>query len=184
MYALKPVFELDSVVDIPSCMYSLPVIQCSAHIPGVGGHGHGGVAAAAGQAADLKALEARQDAIIARLERLKADVESYKQSIGLAVSSGSVSSAQVWSTTNLSLFNADISCLQLTFPCIVASDSTLTRIDKLKESIKIIEAIFKEGPVRSVNSSKVVSPHSSLVCTSLLNPCFPCFVTPCLNIYM
>jgi len=89
MYSLKPVFELDSVVDVPSCMYSLPVIQCSVHILGVG-------AAAVGQTDDLRALEARQEAIIARLERLKADVEFYKHSLGLAASSVSgVSPAQV-----------------------------------------------------------------------------------------
>ena len=37
MYALKPVFDLDAKVDIPSCMYSLPVIQSSTPIAGIGG---------------------------------------------------------------------------------------------------------------------------------------------------
>jgi hypothetical protein len=36
MYALKPVFDLDAKVDIPSCMYSLPVIQSSTPIDGIG----------------------------------------------------------------------------------------------------------------------------------------------------
>ena len=44
---------------------------------------------------------------------------------------------------------------QPSFPCISDSDSTLTRIDKLKESIRIVEALFKAGPVRSNNNSKV-----------------------------
>ena len=36
MYALKPVFDLDAKVDVPSCMYSLPVIQSSTPIDGIG----------------------------------------------------------------------------------------------------------------------------------------------------
>ena len=149
MYALKPVFELDSVVDIPSCMYSLPVIQCSAHIPGVGGHGHGGVAAAAGQAADLKALEARQDAIISRLEKLKADVEAYKQSLGLTTGTVAATSTEVkiiikkQSLTCLRLITLHYSQLSV-FPSIVDTDSTLQRLEKLKVSINMIEAIFNE----------------------------------------
>ena len=63
MYAMKPVFELDGVVEVPQCMYALPVIQRSDAVP-------------AAQSADcppgaLQALETRQDAILARLERLK-----------------------------------------------------------------------------------------------------------------
>ena len=37
MYALKPVFDLDAKVDIPTCMYRLPVIQSSTPIEGIGG---------------------------------------------------------------------------------------------------------------------------------------------------
>lgn len=36
MYALKPVFDLDAKVDVPTCMYSLPVIQSSTPIEGIG----------------------------------------------------------------------------------------------------------------------------------------------------
>jgi len=83
MYAMKPVFELDADIEVPKCMYSLPVIQCSNHIPGVGS----GVGASSGTTTcppgALQALEARQDAILARLEKLKAEVEAYKKTLGL-----------------------------------------------------------------------------------------------------
>ena len=36
MYALKPVFDLDAKVEVPTCMYSLPVIQSSTPIEGIG----------------------------------------------------------------------------------------------------------------------------------------------------
>ena len=36
MYDLKPVFDLDAKVDVPTCMYSLPVIQSSTPIEGIG----------------------------------------------------------------------------------------------------------------------------------------------------
>ena len=36
MYTLKPVFDLDAKVEVPTCMYSLPVIQSSVPIAGVG----------------------------------------------------------------------------------------------------------------------------------------------------
>ena len=76
MYAMKPVFELDGVVEVPQCMYALPVIQRSDAVP-------------AAQSADcppgaLQALETRQDAILARLERLKVEVAAYKRTLGLA----------------------------------------------------------------------------------------------------
>ena len=74
MYAMKPVFDLDAQVEVPSCMYSLPVIQSSNTIPGVGGGGSAG---------QLEALEARQDAILARLEKLKGEVAAYKKCLGL-----------------------------------------------------------------------------------------------------
>ena len=96
MYAMKPVFELDASIEVPKCMYSLPVIQCSNHIPGVGS----GVGSSSGTCPPgaLQALEARQDAILARLERLKSDVEAYKKSLGLpaqCVSNPTTSQAQV-----------------------------------------------------------------------------------------
>ena len=66
MYAMKPVFELDAALTIPNCMYSLPVIQSSLAIPGVG------ASDASCPPGALQALEARQDTILARLEKLKA----------------------------------------------------------------------------------------------------------------
>ena len=97
MYAMKPVFELDAAIEVPKCMYSLPVIQSSNHIPGVGS----GVAASSGATTchpapgALQALEARQDAILARLEKLKADVEAYKKSLGLPAQCVSNTTTQV-----------------------------------------------------------------------------------------
>ena len=96
MYAMKPVFELDGVVEVPQCMYALPVIQRSDSVP-------------AAQSADcppgaLQALETRQDAILARLERLKVEVAAYKRTLGLAdsVAAGPTaagpSKVSVWSS--------------------------------------------------------------------------------------
>ena len=36
MYAVKPIYDLDAEVDIPTCMYSMPVMQCSKPIAGIG----------------------------------------------------------------------------------------------------------------------------------------------------
>ena len=55
-------------------MYSLPVIQSSVSIPGASDTG----------SCPPGALEARQDTILARLERLKAEVAAYKKSLGLS----------------------------------------------------------------------------------------------------
>ena len=77
MYAMKPVFDLDAEVEVPSCMYSLPVIQSSNTIPGVG---LGGSPVSPGL---VEALEARQDAILARLEKLQSEVAAYKKCLGL-----------------------------------------------------------------------------------------------------
>ena len=146
MYAMKPVFELDSVVSIPSCMYSLPVIQASNHIPGVGS-GHGSGVSSGDQ--DIRVLEARQDAIISRLEKLKADVEAYKQSLGLTTGTVAATSTEVkiiikkQSLTCLRLITLHYSQLSV-FPSIVDTDSTLQRLEKLKVSINMIEAIFNE----------------------------------------
>ena len=76
MYFMKPVFDLDAKVQVPDCMYTLPVIQSSNTIPGVG-------VGVSGGSGVLEALEARQDAILARLERLKVDVAAYRSSLGL-----------------------------------------------------------------------------------------------------
>ena len=77
---MKPVFDLDAKVEVPSCMYTLPVIQSSNTIAGVGGGGGGSVSAGV-----VEALEARQDAILARLEALKTEVAAYKKCLGLTV---------------------------------------------------------------------------------------------------
>ena len=76
MYAMKPVFDLDAKVEVPSCMYTLPVIQSSNTIPGV-------TASGSVSAGVVEALEARQDAILARLEKLKTEVAAYKKCLGL-----------------------------------------------------------------------------------------------------
>ena len=82
MYFMKPVFDLDAKVQVPDCMYTLPVIQSSNTIPGVGVGVSGGCAPSSSSGV-LEALEARQDAILARLERLKVDVAAYRSSLGL-----------------------------------------------------------------------------------------------------
>lgn len=74
MYSLKPVFNLDARVDLPTCMYSLPVIQVSKSISG-------------GSGEDLpehavKALEARQEAILEKLGQLRAEVEKFVKGSG------------------------------------------------------------------------------------------------------
>ena len=76
MYAMKPVFDLDAEVEVPGCMYSLPVIQSSNRIPGVGASATTSTFVPAGV---VKALEVRQDAIQARLEKLKTEVAAYKK---------------------------------------------------------------------------------------------------------
>ena len=80
MYAMKPVFDLDAEVEVPSCMYSLPVIQSSNTIPGVG---LGGSPVSPVSPGLVEALEARQDAILARLEKLQSEVAAYKKCLGL-----------------------------------------------------------------------------------------------------
>ena len=76
MYPMKPVFDLDAKVEVPSCMYTLPVIQSSNSIPGIG-------VSRGCPSGVLEALEARQDSILARLEKLKGEVAAYKASLGL-----------------------------------------------------------------------------------------------------
>jgi len=87
MYAMKPVFELDTVIDVPKCMYSLPVIQSSNKIAGVG-------SSSSSSSPALKALEARQDAILSRLEKLKLEVAAYGKSLGVSTSDAAPSQTQ------------------------------------------------------------------------------------------
>jgi len=75
MYALKPVFNLDARVELPTCMYSLPVIQVSKSLSTDGGQCPESV---------LKALEARQEAILTKLGHLRDEVSKYRKSLGLA----------------------------------------------------------------------------------------------------
>ena len=84
MYAMKPVFDLDAKVEVPSCMYTLPVIQSSNTIPDVAASG-------SVSAGVVEALEARQDAILARLEKLKTEVAAYKKCLGLPDAAGQAS---------------------------------------------------------------------------------------------
>jgi hypothetical protein len=89
MYDLKPVFDLDAKVDIPDCMYRLPVIQSSKHIENIGG-----VSSGAGDSPTpcaIAALAARQDNIIARLEHLRDQVNAYQKSLGLPATSAAPS---------------------------------------------------------------------------------------------
>jgi len=76
MYPLKPVFNLDASVDLPTCMYSLPVIQVSKSISG-------GAEGGDCPPAVLKALEARQEAILAKLGHIRNEVMQYRKSMGL-----------------------------------------------------------------------------------------------------
>jgi len=125
MYALKPVFDLDAKVDIPTCMYRLPVIQASTPIAGIGG-------AKSTCPISVEALEARQDAILARLGQLKDQVSVYRKSLGLS----------------------EVTITPLSFPRITDSDSTLQRIAKVKETMLLIDAIFQKKP-----SSKNLQPE-------------------------
>jgi len=75
MYPLKPVFNLDARVELPTCMYSLPVIQVSKSLASDGGQCPDSV---------LKALEARQEAILTKLGHLRDEVSKYRKSLGLA----------------------------------------------------------------------------------------------------
>jgi len=93
MYALKPVFDLDAKVDVPTCMYSLPVIQSSTPIEGI-------VMAKTTCPVSVEALEARQDAILARLGQLKDQVAAYKQSLGLP-DTGPAPTANVTKTADI-----------------------------------------------------------------------------------
>jgi len=78
MYAMEPVMKLDTSVDLPTCMYTLPVLQVSKSTKTE----EGGDC----PPAVLKALEARQEAILAKLGHLREEVMKYRTSIGLTSS--------------------------------------------------------------------------------------------------
>jgi len=77
MYPMKPIFNLDANVEIPTCMYKLPIIQCSNPIGNI-------CTSKVTSPVSMEALEARQDAILTRLEELKEQVKAYKKSLGLS----------------------------------------------------------------------------------------------------
>ena len=86
MYALRPVFDLDAVVEHPACVYRLPVIQSSRPIESLWAQGAAAGGAVAGGA--VAALAARQEAILGRLEQLKEEVAAYQASLGLPAALG------------------------------------------------------------------------------------------------
>jgi len=86
MYTLKPIFDLDASVEVPSCMYRLPVIQQSTRIEG--GVSPGEMGGSGCPPAALEALAARQDNILAKLEQLRKEVASFRASLGLPQASG------------------------------------------------------------------------------------------------
>jgi len=157
MYPLKPVFDLDAKVDIPTCMYSLPVIQSSTPIEGIG-------MTKATCPMSVEALEARQDAILARLGQLKDQVSAYKQSLGLP---------------DL----ATPTTATLSFPTITASDNTTQRIEKLKRTMVLIEAIFQQKPTCK-STPRETEPSSRILLANVTktadivircSPSFPAF---------
>ena len=128
MYAMKPVFDLDAEVEVPGCMYSLPVIQSSNRIPGVGASATTSTFVPAGV---VKALEVRQDAIQARLEKLKTEVAAYKKCLGLQEDAGQASQV--------------ISASHSSFPAIFETDSTSQIFSKLWTTVGIIEASSEQS---------------------------------------
>jgi len=157
MYPLKPVFDLDAKVDVPTCMYSLPIIQSSTPIEGIG-------MTKATCPLSVEALEARQDAILARLGQLKDQVAAYKQSLGLPDIATPTTATPA-------------------FPTITASDTTTQRIEKLKRTMLLIEAIFLEKPT-SKSTHRETEPSSRIVLANVTktadivircSPSFPAF---------
>ena len=110
MYSMKPVFDLDAKVDVPGCMYTLPVIQSSNTIPGVG---VGVPAGSSPQASVVAALEARQDALLARLARLQQEVAAYRSSLGLQASADSPTQVTRGCRQNITV----PPCFSVFFPC-------------------------------------------------------------------
>jgi len=81
MYSLPPLVDMTSKLDLPSCMYSLPVLQSSSQVQQGADDSH---QSSTGQSAGyMERLEKRQEAILTRLGQLKDQVSAYKQSIGL-----------------------------------------------------------------------------------------------------
>ena len=74
MYTLNPVYNLNTRVDLPTCMYSLPVIQVSKRTDG-GGNGWADVSPQV-----LQSLAARQEEILVKLDHLRAQVLKYTKS--------------------------------------------------------------------------------------------------------
>jgi len=130
MYALKPVFDLDAKVEVPTCVYSLPIIQVSQPIAGVGHYSN--KQAAPSTPAALEALSARQDAILSRLGQLKNQVSAYKQSIGLpaSISTPPQQHPPVWSSP------------------------LLLQLARLKETLARVELMFSRPTSSSKQSSK------------------------------
>merc|ERR1719391_425391 len=89
MYPLKPVYDLDARVDLPMCMYSLPVIQISKTLGYKGTSEEGECPPGV-----LKALEARQEAILTKLGHLRDEVGKYRKSLGLSTTFSADSSPQ------------------------------------------------------------------------------------------
>ena len=110
MYSMKPVFDLDAKVDVPGCMYTLPVIQSSNTIPGVG---VGVPAGSSPQASVVAALEARQDALLARLDRLQQEVAAYRSSLGLQASADSPTQVTRGCRQNITVSSLLLSLLSL-----------------------------------------------------------------------
>ena len=102
MYSMKPVFDLDAKVDVPGCMYTLPVIQSSNTIP-----------AGSPQASVVAALEARQDALLARLDRLQQEVAAYRSSLGLQAAADSPTQVTRGRRQNITV----PPCFSVFFPC-------------------------------------------------------------------
>jgi len=96
MYSMKPVFNLDARVDLPSCMYSYPVQQVSKGI----GAGVGEDTTNGGTIPEhaLKALEARQEAILQKLGLLRGEVEKYMKGQGISVAGVQTDALQVHKT--------------------------------------------------------------------------------------
>eukprot|EP00088_Acartia_fossae_P048149 TRINITY_DN5246_c0_g1_i11.p1 TRINITY_DN5246_c0_g1~~TRINITY_DN5246_c0_g1_i11.p1 ORF type:complete len:572 (-),score=167.61 TRINITY_DN5246_c0_g1_i11:328-2043(-) len=82
MYSMKPVFDLDVRVDLPTCMYSMPVIQMSKSL-GVTPQALTSTNAEDIPEAALKALEARQEAILSKLGQLRSEVERFLKGQGI-----------------------------------------------------------------------------------------------------
>ena len=115
----------------------------------------------------MEALEARQDAILARLGQLKDQVAAYKQSLGLP-DTGPAPTVRPLSSVNKGHGFSP----QLSFPTITPSDTTLQRVDKLKRTMLLIDAIFLQKP-SSASTPRQTEPSARkllvLICALLCN---------------